>query len=265
MKNVKKIVQDYYSQRFREYDKQKIRTWMSERGFDAEIINGVIDALSGLENKLVLEVGVGSGRIGIPLQEEIKLWFVGLDLSCEMLKLAKAKMSSYRQNFDLVLGDADHLPFVNSVFDAVVCISTMHYFPDYDRSLNDFSRVLKEKGIFVYGDVAVHEMDNQYFLDALEKTLSKAHSRYYKPSEMKSLLESHGFCMSKARVISYRKSYPALMDDKGKYFGVKPEIFEKSIQAATASERDLYSMDSNELTLFYALIVALKKNPFSNG
>ena len=256
----KKIVQKYYSERARDYDRQKIRTWKSKQGFGADVSNGIFDALASLRNKTVLEVGVGSGRIGFSLLEKVKPWFVGLELSKEMLKLAKEKLSLHKQNFDLVLGDAEHLPFTNRVFDAIVCISAMHYFELPERSLTEFSRALKEKGTFVYGDVTPHELDNQGFLDKLEKTLSQAHARYYKPSEMKRLLEHCGFYISKTKVIPYRKSYLALMEDKGKYFNVKPKALHKIILGATMNERELYAIGNNELTLFYTLITALKEN-----
>jgi len=256
----KKIVQQYYSKRAKDYDRQKIRTWKSKQGFGAKIINEIFDALAGSEGKPILEVGVGSGRIGSSLLEKVKSWFVGLDLSKEMLRLAKAKMFPYKHKFDLILGDAEHLPFVNGVFNAMICISTVHYFALPERSLTEFSRVLKEKGVFVYGDVTLHELDNRGFLDALERALSKAHARYYKSSEMQKLLENCGFYVSKTEVIPYRKSYLALIEDKGIYFNVKPEALYEFIQRATMDERKLYAIGNNELTLLYTLIIALKES-----
>lgn len=256
----KRIVQEYYSKRARDYDRQKIRTWGSPQGLGTEIINGVIDSFLGFRNKLVLEVGVGSGRIGYHLLDRVKPWFVGLDLSKEMLKLAKAKLSVLKQKFDLVLGDAEHLPFIDNVFEAVACISTMHYFADYTKSLREFSRVLKRNGVFVYGDLTLHELDAHGFLDTLEKTLSKAHAKYYKPSEMGKLLEDHGFHVSKMHTIPYRKSYMALMEDKGKYFNVKSETLCEIIKSADLNEQMLYAMNENELTLFYTLIITLKED-----
>jgi len=255
----KKVIQKYYAKRARDYDEQKMRTWKSKEGFGTEIITGITNVLAGLENKLVLEVGVGSGRTGFPLLETVKPWFIGLDLSKEMLRFAKVKMSHYKQNFGLILGDAEHLPFANGVFDAIVCISTMHYFAVYERSLTEFSRILKENGFFVYGDLTMHELDSHGFLDTLEKTLSKVHARYCKPSEMEKLLKNHGFHVSKVEVFPYRKSYLALMEDKGKYFGVKFEVLKECIQKATMDDRKLYSADSDGLTLFYTLITALKE------
>jgi ubiquinone/menaquinone biosynthesis C-methylase UbiE len=202
----KKNVQNYYSERAKDYERQKIRTWKSQQGFGTEIINEIIGALAGLENKAVLEVGVGSGRIGFSMMEKIKPWFVGLDLSKKMLGLAKTKMS-FKQKFGLILGDAERLPFINGFFDAIVCISTMHYFEFPERCLTEFSRTLKQKGVFIYGDLTLHELDNHGFLDALERTLSKAHARYCKSSEMKRLLENLGFRVSKVEVFPYKNPF----------------------------------------------------------
>jgi ubiquinone/menaquinone biosynthesis C-methylase UbiE len=126
----KKTVQEYYSKRARDYDQQKIRTWRSERGFGADVLKQIIGFLRDFKGKNVLEVGVGSGRIGFPLMEKVKPFLVGLDLSRDMVKLAREKMSVFHQGFDISLGDAETLPFSKAVLDAIVCISTMHYIAD---------------------------------------------------------------------------------------------------------------------------------------
>ena len=256
----KKIVQEYYSKRAKDYDRQKIRTWKSEHGFGIEVLNEVIDALAAFEDKPVLEVGVGSGRIGFPLLKRVKPCFVGLDLSREMLRLAKTKVASHNKEFNTVLGDAEWLPFIDEVFDAAICISAMHYFADSEVGLTEFSRVLKEKGVFVYGDLTLHELDNHAFLDALEKTVSHAHARYVKPSEMKRLLENRGFRISRMKVIPYGKSFQSLMEDKGKYFDVKPDALNECARRATMEEKKLYSIGRSGLTLFYTLITASKES-----
>ena len=66
----KKIIQRYYSKRARNYDKQKIRTWKSELGIEAKILNEVISAVFQAKNELILEVGVGTGRMALPLMKE---------------------------------------------------------------------------------------------------------------------------------------------------------------------------------------------------
>lgn len=256
----KKIVQRYYSKRAHDYDKQKIRTWKSELGFEAKILNEAVDTVSQVSDGLILEVGVGSGRVVLPLMKKIALQFVGLDLSKEMLKNAQMKMSAHKQRCNLLVADAEHLPFRNNVFDALICISTLHYFSFPKTSLGEFSRALKKRGIFLYGGVTMHELDHDNFLDRLEKTISHAHGKYSRPSEMKKLIESCGIQVDKVEVVPYKKSYTALTEDKAQYFNVKPQILYEKINEATENERKLYSIEKNQMTLFYTLIKGVKQN-----
>jgi len=256
----KKTVQRYYSFRAKDYDQQKSRTWKSKNGFGVEVFNEMLSAFTGFENKLLLEVGVGSGRNAKPLLEKIKPHLVGLDLTREMLKTARTKLLAQRQHFNLILADAEHLPFAADTFDAILCMSTMHYFADQENTLENYGRLLKKGGAFMYGDLSPHEEDNRGFFEMLERTVSKAHKRYCKASEMKRLLETHGFQVSRMKTIAYRKSYNALMKDKGKYFGIKPEALHKYVHSASKEAKQQYALTDTELTQFYTVITATRKN-----
>jgi ubiquinone/menaquinone biosynthesis C-methylase UbiE len=256
----KKTVQRYYSIRAKDYDQQKSRTWKSENGFGAEILDEVLNAFTGFENKLLLEVGVGSGRNAKPLLEKIRPCLVGLDLTTEMLNNARNKLLAYRQHSELILGDAEHLPFVAEAFDAILCMSTMHYFEDQEKTLEDYGQLLKKGGTFVYGDLSPHEADNQEFFETLERTISRAHTRYYKASETKRLLETHGFHVSRMKTIAYKKSYDALIEDKGKYFAIRPEALRRYVHAASKEAKEQYVLTDTELTLFYTVITATREN-----
>jgi len=255
----KKLVREYYSKRSKDYDLQKSRTWKTREGFGNEVFDELLKALEGFRNGLLLEVGVGSGRNALPLLERVKPQLVGLDLSREMLKQAKTKMLSFKDDLDLIQADGEHLPFVSHGFDAVICMSTTHYFTFQGRILKTFRKSLKENGTLVFGDLTVHETDDQGFFEALERTLSKAHARYYKPSRMKRLMEKQGFSILKMKTIAYRKTYSALMEDKGQYFGVAPETLYRYLEGAPAEARQQYGLTSTEMTLFYTVITAKKK------
>jgi len=256
----KRVIQEYYSKRARNYDKQKSRTWKSGKGFGDEIIDTIVNAVQVSENAVVLEVCVGTGRTSLPLLKRVGMRLVGLDLSKEMLNTAKEKMSSYKKRFDLVLGDAEHSPFKGEVFDAVICTSAMHYFTDLAQYLAEFSRVLRKKGSFVYGDLTLLKSDALGFLNRLEKTVSHAHESYVKPSEAKAALENQGLHVCEMRTFTYRKPLDYLMEDKGRYFGVKPQTLHDLLQTASENEMSLYSVDSNELTLYYTIITTVKES-----
>ncbi|HUW48044.1 MAG TPA: class I SAM-dependent methyltransferase, partial [Patescibacteria group bacterium] len=118
--NRKKLIQEYYSARANDYDRQKARTWKSSRGFGKEVFDEILRGLKNCQKKLLLEVGVGSGRNVKPVLEKINLYLVGLDLSKEMLRTARTKLIPHKQSFDLILGDAEHLPLVDETLDAIL-------------------------------------------------------------------------------------------------------------------------------------------------
>jgi len=263
MKDVvhKKLIQEYYSKRAEDYDRQKSRTWKAVQGFSNEVTDAIVQALLDCRNKHVLEVCVGTGRTSFSILEKIKPDFVGLDLSKEMLEATKAKMQTHKHVFDLAQGDAECLPFVDEIFDALVCTSAMHYFSNPEKIVAESGRVLCQNGCFVYGDLTLHELDGRHFLDRLERTISRAHASYNKPSEVSKMLRKTGFLvLQQITTIPYRKSFQALIEDKGRYFGVTREALDKCIQEAPEDERKLYSIDGDGLTLFYTVIRALKQN-----
>jgi ubiquinone/menaquinone biosynthesis C-methylase UbiE len=256
----KKLIQEYYSKRASDYDRQKSRTWKSVQGFGDDVFKEILQGLRNFEDKLLLEIGVGSGRNARPLLEKIGPHIVGLDISKEMLKTAGAKLTAHKQSLDLILSDAEHLPLAGETFDAILCMSTTHYFSDQETALRNFGKQLKKNGILIYGDLSPHEADSIGFFETLERTISKAHARYYKASEIKRLIENNGFHTVRVRTIGYEKNYEALIEDKGRYFDVSFETLQKLIQKVNAKTKKQYALTDAGMTLFYTVATAVKQN-----
>lgn len=258
----KQVIQDYYAARARDYDRQKSRTWKSSLGFRNEVSCELYLALRSLRNKIVLEIGVGTGRNALPLLEKAGFRLVGLDLSREMLDVLMAK-SPHNKNLDLLVGDSENCPLMSQAFDGLLCMSTLHYFEKQDWIIQQFSDLLKEKGILVYGDLTLNERDSRRFFDELEKTISKAHTTYHKPSEMKKKLQIRGFEVSTVKTFAYKKSYGSLIEDKGRYFGVNAAVLNRFLARCNSKEKRLYSLTSYDMTLFYTVMTAYKRKALS--
>jgi len=255
----KKLVQEYYSARANQYDRQKSRTWKTSEGFGKDILKEILDGFREFNEKTILEIGVGTGRNAKPLLEKIEPCFIGLDLSKKMIQAAKKKLLGHKKNVNLILGDADHLPFASDSFGGVLCMSTMHYFFDQEKALEDFRKLLKKKGILIYGDLSPHEFDNDEFFESLERTISKVHVRYYKTSEMKRMIEKSGFHVVRVRIIEYQKTYDALIEDKGSYFDVRIDSLRRFTEGASTKAKKQYALTETAMNLFYSVIRAMKE------
>ncbi len=94
----------------------------------------------------ILEIGAGTGYAQeILISIFPKAMFFSTDISYEMLLQNQKK---YEEGHFAVC-DAEVLPFQTNVFDMVVCASFVHHLAEEEKLLNEVSRVLKIKGIFV--------------------------------------------------------------------------------------------------------------------
>jgi SAM-dependent methyltransferase len=83
----------------------------------------------------LLEVGVGTGRVAVPLALR-GLAVTGLDGSREMLRRSQAK-----QLPRLIRGDAYRLPFRDSAFEGTLFVHVLHLLDDPAAALREASRV----------------------------------------------------------------------------------------------------------------------------
>lgn len=92
----------------------------------------------------VLEVAIGSG-LNLPLYPS-SIRLTGIDLSPEMLTLARRRAEDLGVNVDLREGDAHNLPFADESFDTVVCTFSLCNIPDEARAVAEMKRVLRPGG-----------------------------------------------------------------------------------------------------------------------
>ncbi|MEM6708021.1 MAG: class I SAM-dependent methyltransferase [Pseudomonadota bacterium] len=98
----------------------------------------------------VLEIGVGTGRIAIPLATA-GACVVGIDRSDAMLAVLRDQAASADDRLEAVLGDAEALPFTAERFDAVLCVHVLHLLTHPAAALAGFYRVLKPGGLLILG------------------------------------------------------------------------------------------------------------------
>jgi ubiquinone/menaquinone biosynthesis C-methylase UbiE len=92
----------------------------------------------------ILEVAIGTGR-NLPFYpKEVRL--TGVDLSPAMLEVARARAQELGVEADLLVADAQALPFPDEAFDTVVMTLSLCTIPDDSDAVAEASRVLRPGG-----------------------------------------------------------------------------------------------------------------------
>jgi len=144
------------------------------------------------------------------LQADPQAMRVGIDLSLDMLKIARKKCP----NCGFVLADAENMPFKTSSFDAIILSLVYRHLYSRGQFLKEAQRVLKPEGRLVILDInrfwltpllvffmkfpikplglILFGRDKwEFFIHSLENSLSE--------EELKRELESNGFKVIKAQ------------------------------------------------------------------
>lgn len=103
----------------------------------------------------VLEVAVGTGR-NLPFYPR-GIRHVGIDLTPAMLSIARDRAHDLGIDVDLLVSDAQALPFVDASFDTAVCTLALNAIPDDRAAIAEMYRVLRPGGkLLLLGHVASH-------------------------------------------------------------------------------------------------------------
>jgi ubiquinone/menaquinone biosynthesis C-methylase UbiE len=94
----------------------------------------------------VLEVAPGPGYFCIELAKLNPYRITGVDLSHDMVKIARGKAEKAGVSVDFQQGNSSNLPFPAGSFDIVVCRAAFKNFAQPVRALQEMYRVLKPGG-----------------------------------------------------------------------------------------------------------------------
>jgi SAM-dependent methyltransferase len=117
-------------------------------------LNLVRHVLAGIDQrgKSVLEVGCGRGGNCYYLAlYSGAARIVGTDICAA--NLALARRNPRLERVELVVGDAQRLPFAGSCFDIVLNLESSHCYGHFDRFVAEVGRVLKSSGFFCFADL----------------------------------------------------------------------------------------------------------------
>lgn len=91
-----------------------------------------------------LEIGVGTGRIAIPLTRS-GVRVAGIDISAEML----ARLREKDAGVPVAIADATRLPFRDAAFAAAIAAHVLHLIPGWRAAVDELMRVVVPGGVLL--------------------------------------------------------------------------------------------------------------------
>jgi ubiquinone/menaquinone biosynthesis C-methylase UbiE len=159
-------------------------------------------ALASLDapHQRIVDVGCGTGLMSLKLAATGRQ-VLGVDLSTAMIAHARARSSA---RLEFLQADAENLPLESASFDAVVNLISFHHYPDPDRAIAGFRRVLRPGGRLV---LIAFDLDS-YFIQLAQKvnrwTKNIAGDAWQKHAEeVATLVRCSGFASVKLKPVRY--------------------------------------------------------------
>ncbi len=150
----------------------------------------VLNFINPKSGSIILDVGCGTGILLnqlFLLNKNLQLY--GLDISSEMIKIAKNKL----KEVEIKKGSASNLPYKNNIFDYVFCANSFHHYLNSEQSLKEMFRVLKPKGKLILFDPFSNGLSRKYLNRIINVLFHEGDTKIYSQQEMWRMFEKVGF------------------------------------------------------------------------
>lgn len=154
----------------------------------------------------ILEVAPGPGYLSIELAKHSELRVSGIDISKDMVDIARNNARASGVFVDFRQGNASSLPFEDNSFDLIVCTAAFKNFKEPIGALNEMSRVLKRGGVAIIGDMDRDITDNE-IEDYVANHFSKAWTSFTTKIIFKRFLRKGAYSIFEYREMISRSNF----------------------------------------------------------
>lgn len=123
-------------------------------------LQGYLNELK-LENKKILEIGLGYGTVGQILATHGES-YIGVDIAEGPVKMMNYRLLNlgFENNKYAMIGDALKLPFKDNEFDVVVTIGCLHHTGNLKLAVSEIERVCRSSGKILFMTYNKHSLRN---------------------------------------------------------------------------------------------------------
>ncbi len=120
------------------------------RALPARTLASVVGRLAGElhDRGPILEIGVGTGRIAVPVAKA-GVDLVGVDLSPSMLARLRENAGG-ELPFRVAVADATRLPFADATFGGAFGVHVLHLIPGWRAALAELARAVRPGGVLLF-------------------------------------------------------------------------------------------------------------------
>jgi O-methyltransferase / aklanonic acid methyltransferase len=162
----------------------------------------LVEAAGLQPGERVLDVAAGTGASLVPAARAVgpRGRVVGLDLAPGMVNELRDAIEAARiANAEALVADAEDLPFADGSFDAVLCGFGLFFFPDPQRALAGFRRVLRPGGVVA---LSTFTREGSASMDRIWRRIAdhvptpppaRDEGRFHDPAQLADALDAAGF------------------------------------------------------------------------
>jgi ubiquinone/menaquinone biosynthesis C-methylase UbiE len=159
--DVKEIVKAFWASRAEEFDREPDHVLHSPGQHQAWL--ALLGRFADRVPSQILDVGCGTGFLAF-LYAELKHEVTGIDLSPEMIEVARAKAEQRGVAAEFAVGDAERIEYPDASFDLLIARHLLWTLPDPGRAVAEWLRVLRPHGrlVLIEGHWGVGELSGEY-------------------------------------------------------------------------------------------------------
>lgn len=146
---------------------------------------------------VAVDVATGAGHMAYAIAPHVDL-MIATDITPDMLRVTRdAAKTRGLDNFRVLFGTAEHLPFATDSLDGVSCRLGGHHFVSARSFVRESARALKPGGWFLLVDsIGSEDQSTDEMVDRLERVRDPSHVRNIRRSEWLAMAQEVGLTIA---------------------------------------------------------------------